>query len=171
MNSSPMDQLYDIYDVWHQPWWQHSVVKVSILVMLLMVLVALVAYVIKKLSRRKKPVPAWQKALHEFHRLESSGMLNEAAAKMFYTELTFILKHYIHKRYGFDIEGKTDREILVFLDEQIIFPRDLIIVLQDILDHASSIKFANCAGLIEQMKHDLALSVRLVKESMPKQSI
>jgi hypothetical protein len=103
--------------------------------------------------------------------LGTSDTLNERAAKVFYTKLTVIIKQYINKRYGFDVEGKTDREIVAFLDEQVIFPRDLIAILQDIFDHASHIKFANYAGLVEQMKQDLALSVRLVKESMPLQSI
>lgn len=117
---------------------------------------------------RKKSIPAWQEALSGFDRLGRSDMLNERMAKIFYTQLIIIIKQYIHKRYGFDVDGKTDKEILVFLDEQIIFPRDLIAVLQAILDHASQIKFANFAGLLEQMQRDLALSVRLVKESMPK---
>jgi hypothetical protein len=165
-----MDQFYDIYNVWHLPWWQHSFVKIGLGVLLVLLIATVIMQVIKKNMRKIKSIPAWQEALRDFDRLGSSDMLNEYKAKIFYTRLTVVIKQYIHKRYGFDIEGKTDREILAFLDEQIVFPRDLIAVLQDILDHAGSIKFANCAGLLEQMQRDLALSVRLVKESMPQQS-
>jgi hypothetical protein len=163
-----MDQFYDIYDVWYQPWWQHSFVKIGLGVLLIFLIAMLVVYVIKKNMYKKKSIPAWQEALSDFDRLGNSAMLNEHMAKIFYTQLIVIIKQYIHKQYGFDVEGKTDREILVFLDEQIIFPRNLIVILQDILDHAGSIKFANCAGLLEQMQRDLALSIRFVKESMSK---
>lgn len=168
MNASHMEQFYDIYDVWHVPWWQHPFVRIGIGLLLVIFIVLLVILIIKKCMHRKKSIPAWQEALSGFDRLGRSDMLNERMAKIFYTQLIIIIKQYIHKRYGFDVDGKTDKEILVFLDEQIIFPRDLIAVLQAILDHASQIKFANFAGLLEQMQRDLALSVRLVKESMPK---
>jgi hypothetical protein len=167
MNTSHMDQFYDIYDVWHLPWWQHPVIKIGMVVFFVILCVSVIICIAIKFKRRLKNIPAWQEALKSLDCLRTSDMLNETMAKVFYTQLTVVIKHYIHKRYGFDIEGKTDREIVVFLGEQIIFPRDLIVVLQDILDHASRIKFANSVGLLEQMQQDLALSVRFVKESTP----
>lgn len=112
-------------------------------------------------------LPPWQQALESMEYLKKSSMINEREAKFFYTQLVSILKQYLYARFGYDIYGKTDHELLIFLDEQIAFPRELLAVLADILDHASAIKFANVPGLIAQMERDLALSEKIVKETMP----
>ena len=169
MSTPRMDEFYDIYGIWHVPWWQRPLVRNIGWTVGIILIFGLLVYIIKKMIGRKKILPCWQVALRDLATLETADMLNERASKMFYSQLTTIVKHYLYGRYGFDIVCKTDREIVAFLDEQVIFPRDLIPVFNDIADHASQIKFANVQGIVEQMKRDLVLSMRLVKETMPLQ--
>lgn len=168
MNSSGiLEQLFDIYGIVHVPWWQRPVIKyISCLLLGLLVLI-FCWYVVKKIVLKKKPLSPWRQALESLEALKNSTMLNEREAKFFYTQLTSIIKQYIYSRFGYDIYGKTDHEVLAYLDEQIAFPRELLPVLADILDHASAIKFANVQGLIAQMERDLASSISIVKETVP----
>lgn len=170
MSSSHMDEFYDIYGIWHVPWWQLPLVKNILWMLAAVLLISLIVYIIKKFANRKKPLTPWQVALRDLAILGTPDMLNERSSKIFYIRLTTIVKKYLCDRYGFDIYGKTDREILLFLDEQVIFPRDLMPVLYEIYDHASQSKFANVLGIAETMKRDLALGVRIVKETMQSQS-
>lgn len=168
MNSaSILDQLFDIYGIVHVPWWQKPIVKYIQWLVVALIVMGIVTYSIKKILRRKKTLTPWQQALESFGALKKGVMLNQREAKFFYTHLTSILKHYIFGRYGYDIYGKTDRELLSYLDDQVAFPRDLLPVLSEILDHASAIKFANLPGLVEQMERDLALSVTIVQATIP----
>lgn len=165
-----MDEFYDIFGMWHVPWWQRQWVKNIGWACVTILVVSCIVYIIKKMLNLKKSIPAWQVAMKDLATLGRPDMLNEHTSKIFYTQLTIIVKQYIHRRYGFDIYGKTDREILAFLNEQVLFPRDLMPVLYDIFEHASLIKFAHATGIVEQMERDLALSMRLIKETMLSQS-
>jgi hypothetical protein len=165
-----MDEFYDIYGLWHIPWWQQPIVKIVGVVAAGIFLLVLLVYILKKLTSRKKRLSAWEIAKRDLAILGTPDMLNELTAKIFYSQLTTVVKQYMCNRYGFDIVGKTDREILTFLDEQVVFPRDLMSIVDDIFGHASQIKFANSVGIVEQMQSDLALSMRFIKETIPLQS-
>ena len=170
MSAPHMSQFYDIYGIWHVPWWQRPMVKNIGWVVCIILLMAFFVYIIKKFLGRQKRLAPWQVALKDLASLGTPDMLNESASKIFYTKLTAIIKQYICERYGFDIYGKTDREILAWLDDQVLFAHDLIPVLQEIFDHAGQTKFANISGIVGSMERDLALSMRLIKETMPLQS-
>lgn len=116
---------------------------------------------------KKKLLTPWDLAMASLVSLQTSKLLNELEAKAFYSHVTDILKNYIFGRYGYNIYGKTDREILAYLDEQVSFPHELLPLLAEILDHASAIKFANVPGLIGQMDSDLSKCVRIVHETIP----
>jgi hypothetical protein len=171
MSTTRMDGFYDIYGLWHIPWWQQPIFKIVVVAIVLVLVLGFIAYLLKKLTNRKRTLSAGEVAQRDLASLGTPDMLNERKAKFFYSQLTTIIKQYICVRYGFDIVGKTDREMLMFLDEQVVFPRDLMPLLYDIFDHASQIKFANSAGIVEQMQSDLALGVRLIKETIPLQSV
>lgn len=169
MSTTRMDEFYDIYGLWHIPWWQLPIVKIVGVGAAGILLLVLLLYILKKLTSRKKRLSVWDVAKRDLEILGTPDMLNKLTAKIFYSQLTTVVKQYMCNRYGFDIVGKTDREILKFLDEQIVFPRDLMPIVDDIFGHASQIKFANSAGIVEQMQSDLALSMRLIKETVPLQ--
>ncbi len=167
MSTPRMDEFYDIYGIWHIPWWQRTVVKNVVWALAIILLMTLIIFLVKKFSKRKIKLSACDVALRDLASLGTSDILNEHKSRVFYSRLTETIKKYLVSRYGFDIYGKTDKEVLTYLDDQVTFPRDLLPVLQEILSHASAIKFANVSGVVEQMEKDLALSVRLIKETMP----
>jgi hypothetical protein len=165
-----MDEFYDIYGVWHIPWWQQPLFKIIALAIGCFVLLVLVLYLIKRFTSRKKQLKPWELAGRDLAVLGDPDNINQHKAKIFYSRLTAIVKQYLCFRYGFDIMGKTDHEILMLLDSQIVFPKDLLPILSEVLGHASQIKFANTVGIEEQMQSDLALCNRLVIETIPSQS-
>lgn len=165
-----MKDFFDIFGVWHAPWWQHPVFLYALYALCLLFIIFLIWRFVSTILKRKKKLSAWEIALKELAILENSDIMNEQFGRNFYSRLTIIIKQYLVGRFGFDVYGCTDREVLVLLDEQVLFPRELVPLIQEIFDHASHIKFANAASVVEQMRQDIALSTRLVKETIPLQS-
>ena len=129
---------------------------------------ALIAvYFMRLIMKRRKPLTPWAEARKALELLSVPATLNESTGKVFYTRLVDVIKKYIHRRYGYDIEGKTDREIINCLGQHVSFPRDLLPVLSDILDHGLHVKFARELGVAEHMKADVELGLRLVKDTTP----
>ncbi|GEM_PF-2240787 len=167
MNNSHMDDFYDIFGVWHEPWWQSTACKVIVLIVTISIVIWLTYLIFKKIFIKKKVRPCWEVALTNLENLRMPNVFSVDKAKSFYFQLTNIIKRYITERYGIAVQGSTEKEILSYLEEQINFPKDILPVARDIFCHASSIKFANEPALVEQMEQDLALGVRLVKETIP----
>jgi len=167
MNNSHMKDFYDIFGVWHEPWWQRTAFKGFIISLISLIGLWLIYVVLKKIFTRKKYKPCWEIALAYLGNLSAQNILVSGKAKTFYFQLTGILKQYITERYGVAVLGSTEKEILAYLEEQVNFPKESLPLLRDIFDHARSIKFANEAALKEQIEQDLALGVRLVRETIP----
>lgn len=167
MNNSHMNDFYDIFGVWHEPWWQSTTCKVFVLILTSTIVIWIAYRIFKKILTKKKVRPYWEVALTNLENLRAPKVFATDKAKNFYFQLTSILKRYITERYGVAAQGSTEKEILTYLEDQIKFPKETLPVLRDIFYHASSIKFANEPALIEQMEQDLALGMRLVKETIP----
>jgi hypothetical protein len=170
MSTTRMGEFYDIYGLWHLPWWQHFAFKVIGFVIISILVAFFIVFLLRKVMKRKKQLSPWEIADRDLADLGAPEMFTQASAKQFYSRLTFTIKQYLCFRYGFDIIGKTDHEILALLEAQIVFSRDLLPLLSEVFEHASQIKFANTAGIVEQMRSDLVLCKRLIKETMPVQS-
>jgi hypothetical protein len=167
MNNSDMNDFYDIFGVWHEPWWQTLAWKVFAIVLIGIIATGIIYLVVRTILKRRKARPYWEVALMALHDLRASGLCTTERAKNFYVQLTDILKRYITERYGISVQGSTDKEILAYLEDHISFPKESLPILRDIFHHAGSIKFANESALLEYMEQDLALGLRLVKETMP----
>jgi hypothetical protein len=88
------------------------------------------------------------------------------AGSQFYVELSRILKTHLHERYGFDLLGKTDQELMVWVAER----PELAPVhaqLSQALEGGEYIKFAGAQAAREAVeRHALAAQV-MVKQTMP----
>jgi hypothetical protein len=168
MNTLPEKQIriYDLYDLWYEPFWQKPwfIVLASVLsVMLLIGFVWLLMYYRKK---QKSLLTPWQEALQDLENLVHENYNLPTKHKEFYQQVTAVLKKYLSRRYGCVLVSKTDQEIITVL-AQTEFSQDLRQQLEEIMQGAVFIKFANQQAIKEQMKLDLQRAQELVRKTTP----
>jgi len=164
MNQQPID-FYDIYSYHYVPWHQKPTV-VILLGLLIAVLVGggLVYFFMR---RRHYQLQPWEWAYHEISKLRVDAYETKQDYKQFYFDITHIIKTYLHKRYEWDTEDKTDEELLEFLKTK-GFNKSLRDNLQKMFEGALWVKFANEQALKNQVVSDLATARTLVKKTEPK---
>ncbi len=162
--------LYENYGIWHTPFWQTTLFYMIIGGMFLCVIIFLIWFVIKRyrVHKRQQLIPAWTAALQELRDLENRNVLRVVSGKVFYLAVTSILKRYLEKRYGYDLRGKTDDEVVDYLKNNKV-KLALIQDVESILGGAVIIKFANAQAAQEQIHSDFERSVLLVKRTIPKE--
>ena len=162
-------EIFDIYPFYYIPFWQTTFLKVSIAVVLFLISVSIFLYFYLKNKRKK--ITAWQWATVELEKLLNSidSFETKKDFKLFYFDLTSIIKTYLKKRFNWKTKDKTDEELIIFLKEK-KFDDELLISLQKMLNGAVWIKFANEDVLKTESKKDLGLTLRMVEKTIPKDS-
>lgn len=160
--------LYDIYGSYHVPFWQTKAFYVSSGICFCLLLAFLIWQAWKKFRARKQMLPSWERALRELEQLKKSNVASVSQGKQFYCTLTSLFKKYLDERFGFDCQGKTDEELLSYL-EQKEFPATLLNELRVIIMGSIIIKFANAQAIQEQIVLDLSRSVTFIRQTIPSQ--
>ncbi len=160
-------ELYDIYDLWHVPFWQTKTF-LNVCYAIITCFVVLIAYFVYKKWFRKKAIPltSWEYALQELHDLKKIDYKTKEEGKQFYFKMTAILKNYFSARYLFDVEGKTDQELVSFLKEQDVH-QECKECINEIAQGCIYIKFANQIAMQEQIKNHLDLSINMITVTIP----
>lgn len=159
--------LFPIYGVWHVPFWQTTAFYIAVASFGGVVVLFFVLYGIKKFraSKQKKRLP-WDRALDEFAQVEQLLAGKGILGKTFYFKLTWIFKRYLSERYGFEVYGKTDGELLLHLEGSGL-ASDLTQELAVIFEGSTAIKFANEQAMHDRMKRDLVASIEFIKKTVP----
>ena len=155
--------FYDIFDYYHIPFWQTTWFKVSACVAVLLI-IALVIYFI--VTRKKRELAPWEWAAEKIQQLPLEKCLTKNDYKKFYFDLTLILKQYLHKRYAWKTEDKTDEELIEYLHKQ-GFNETLLEALKKMLEGAVWIKFAGNEVIKTQADADYKTALSLVKKTTP----
>ncbi len=167
MNGFDERGLYDIYSVWHVPFWQTGWFVWGI-VSILALLFTTAFYFLYRWYQNKNimPITPWEKTLQTITNLQKNSYTTKEDGKKCYFILTKALKSYFENRYQFPISTKTDEEAARYLEEQL---RDNTIkkVLQDILQGCLLIKFANEQAMEEQIKKHLDQASKIVISTIP----
>ncbi|PKN03123.1 hypothetical protein CVU75_03855 [Candidatus Dependentiae bacterium HGW-Dependentiae-1] len=159
-------ELYDIYGMQHVPFWQTLLFKIAFWGVLLFLLLVLTVIFVRRRRMKKKAITAWDQALCDLHALRERELACPAHAREFYLSLTAILKTYVHARYCFPVQGKTDNELVHFLYQE-NFPHALLQELQEIFSGMELIKFARGQTVAELIERDLQRSVSFVERTIP----
>ncbi len=155
--------FYEIYDYYSQPLLENKIVQVSLFSLATIIIVgAVFLYVF--LRRRKRPLTLWEQTLRELGNLKLDKCVSKKDFKIFYFKLTEIFKKYLEKRYGWNVENKTDDELITLLEKQ-NFDKDLLVQIQKILAGALWIKFANQEALKIQAETDLKTIINIVDQT------
>jgi hypothetical protein len=147
------NQLYDIYPTWHVPFWQTTWFFWLMMLIGSIILAALITGFIMWKRKYKKPKTAWEQALSALNLLGQRAM-HPRESKEFYTQLTSILKRYLQERYEIPVMGKTDQELIASLESLDVL-KDAPVLLQEVIEGSTIIKFANVQSGQERMHQDL----------------
>ncbi|MCF7800757.1 MAG: hypothetical protein K9N34_01940 [Candidatus Marinimicrobia bacterium] len=110
------------------------------------------------------PEEAHVVALRELKALEGSGYLEQGAFKIFYSELTAILRKYFENRFLIDALEMTTTEVLQALRADILTP-DEFRDAEAILEQGDLVKFAKFIPTSSETKKALNLAFELVEET------
>ena len=151
----PVD-FYEIYDYYYQPVWERSSFKLTFISFVAILIGVIIFFIIKYFlrKRREKSLLPWEWALKELNRLELEKCSNKKEYKIFYFDLTDIIKKYLNKRYSWDTQDKTDEELLVYLQDKKFDPV-VLEKLSSLVDGALWVKFADEDALRIQIDKDL----------------
>lgn len=161
--------LYDIRGTWHVPFWQTVPFKFVLAIVVVAIIIGTLFLVIKKRRARQQSLPYWVVAERSIQDLKKGGLVNGAHGKEFYLALTGILKKYLQDRYGIDLQGKTDDEVVCHLKTEHFDIREQEI-LQEIFSGMTTIKFANVHGAHEQIQCDWQRSLAFIQKTSPRTS-
>ena len=154
-------QIKDIYDVWYHPFWQQNwFIALGIIVTL--TLIGLLGYWLYQKNKKEIILEPWEVALDALHDLKKN---KPESPKLFYIQLTTILKRYLQSRYELSLIGTTDDEMLSALQQGSAVPKPVTDTIKTLLNGVQLIKFANQKAAQEQMQNALASSVQLVKST------
>jgi hypothetical protein len=128
-----------------------------LLVVFASLLVWFIVYYIRKkgkkqplLSRPKIEEPPHVIALRELERLKSAKLWQRKETKLYYSQLTEIIRRYIEARFGIMAMEQTTDEIMIEFEGQEILSEEDYQLLRKMLDQADLVKFAKAEPLPDE---------------------
>ena len=157
--------IYDLYDLWYEPFWMQSWFKMVLFFVIFLVVLSFIYLIYRRFRRRVVVLDPWTEALRKLEAVDVNQFQDSVLHKEFYSVLTDVLKSYFGKRYQMELSSKTDQEVIeaLYIKLPELLQHDLITIFQGAL----VIKFANADVALEQMKKDLSRSKTLVEGTIP----
>lgn len=140
--------------------------------LLLILLAAGVVYLIiryidnKPIIRKVKvepKLPPHQQAMQEIERIKEEKSWQKGDPKPYYTELTDVIRVYIHERFGFNAMEKTSAEIIDYLQES--KDKAAIEDLKQLFLTADLVKFAKYAPLLNENDMNLVSAIEFINQT------
>lgn len=159
-------ELYDINDFWLEPFWQTVWFRWTVVGggFVALLLVGIMLWRFFFLKKRKRLL--WQVALDDLMVLRSLPLDDGETQSRVYVAMTRILKDYMTQRYGWDVRGLTDSEVVLFLQEKRVDPR-IAKAFETVASGCVRVKFAQESSRREQVLTDLALSEDIIRATIP----
>jgi len=114
----------------------------------------------------KPEIPAYIAAISSLEGLKNKKLWQNGKVKLYYSELTFILRMYLEKRFGIIALEMTSTEILQVLPLQ-LKDEELTESLKYILEVADLVKFAKFEPQPQQNDECLEMALDFVKRTIP----
>lgn len=160
--------LYENYGLWHTPFWQTQKFQLMMEIGGCVVALIVIAILIKKYRayKKRKKLSSWDQALLDLRILKRDNKVSVEHGKEFYLAISALLKKYLHERFGYDVLGKTDAEVVRYLEER--HPdAALVEEINALLQGGVIIKFANAQAAQGQIEHDYVRAVAIIQRTIP----
>jgi hypothetical protein len=158
--------LYEMYDFWHEPFWQTLWFKLSVGSLFIVIFLWLIVFVWRLVRARKKKSPVWEVAFARLNDFQARDLENPEVRRLIYDEMTRLLKEYCAQRYGWDVGGLTDKEIIIFLSSKQVDFR-LQHAFEQVVRGCELIKFAHESVNRDRVLADCALSEEFIRATIP----
>ncbi len=156
-----------ILDDYLHLWW---------LIFPLLAIIGLILYFIlrKKVKKEvvKVYVPPIQEAMQRLKELDEKQLLKQHKVKLYYSELTEIVRSYIEKDINIPALESTTNELLETIKDfnessKLGISKETIKELKEVLQNADLAKFAKYKPIVEEIKADRTLSERILQNLKP----
>lgn len=154
--------LYDIYSVWHVPFWKTKIFYISIYVVIACIVLAVMFAVYRWYRSRSVALSLWDKATVEVQTL----LVKQESVSDLYAQLTHILKRYISERYGCNLHADTDVEFLISI-KTLPIPAEVYADIESILEGATEIKFSNISVARAKLEDAVARTRNCIQRTIP----
>lgn len=120
----------------------------------------------KVIEEAAKPLPPYELAIGRLSQLRNSNIANMGHEKQFYTELTEILRQYLHGRFGINAMEMTSGQIIKALrsNPETRLPAERV---NDVLRIADFVKFAKERPLAEDNNRAMMRATEFVETTKP----
>lgn len=119
----------------------------------------------KRDERRASPVPAHIIAYEALAALEKKDYIRKGLTKIYYTELSDIVRRYLEYRFNIRAPEMTTEEFLIKVKEDSILSLEHKILLRDFLTHCDLVKFAQYQPAETEASLSLPLARQLIDQT------
>jgi hypothetical protein len=161
-NPTAQMELYDIYDVWHTPWYKTMYFYGFVGI----VCVTVLYLVYRWYANRKVPIHTLSPQEHALKILEKLKKGSYENHQIAYSILTHTLKAYLESYYKISLVGQTDVEFLETIATFHHSSPSLMNDLKTIFEGVAFIKFAGQAAQKEQFRKACELAENIINSSI-----
>ena len=162
------NQLYDIYDVIYHPFWKtYWFFLISVLMGLLIVGVGLY-FIVRWLKHRKLHRTYWQQVLDDLACVRNEIEQGKVKPDQIYKQMIAILKEYCSLRYGINMRGFTDTELIIHLEQFV--SSDQLAPLKMLTPRAIEVKFAGEKVAKKLMLEDTVHIRNFIEKTVPSEN-
>jgi len=172
-----IDEDADIYDIKPIKIMRASLKEILTYFIPIVLLLALIGWFLyRRFTKKNKPVPEsiWDNeeipahiaAISSLERLRNKKLWQAGKIKQYHSELTFILRMFIEKRFAVNALEMTTSEICVELPKHIQLPQP-VGQLEEVLRVADLVKFAKLQPLPNENEKSLEQAIEFVKANVP----
>lgn len=154
--------LYDIYSVWHVPFWKTKTFYISMYGAIACIVLALIYVCYRWYRARQIALPLWDKAIADVQAL----LVKQESVSNLYAQLTHILKRYLSERYHCNLHADTDAEFLVSI-KALSIPAMVHADIESILEGATEIKFSNVSVARAKLEEAVARARNCIQRTIP----
>ena len=159
-------ELYDIYGMWHVPFWQRPFFLKVIAIMLFFLLFIGISFAIRWfLKKRVKSLSAPEKALKDIAYLKEQYLKKETKTSEVYGLLLRSMKSFFYAQYGINMLSKTDDESIPFLQD-LSLSDTVKEKLEELFKRSAVIKFSFMQISDEHVLSDLDFCSAVIQESV-----
>jgi hypothetical protein len=166
-------QIADIKPIYEPPFnWKGFFITLLYILLALLVIFAIYWFIRRFIQNKKliptdelePELPAHVIALEMLDAIKNEKRWERGEAKIYYTELTEVLRIYIEKRYKLNAMESTSEEILALL-KNIGINREIISSLKTLLNLSDLVKFAKWEPMLDDYLKSLSIAYSFVNET------